>query len=82
MDRFDVRDQVQLEEDLTRIVEVIEKHKEQKATAKKRLRLRLPTIKRTSDGGSSPIRGSWMRSRATTTHSATSGSGRTNFSCT
>jgi len=31
-----VRDQVQLEQDLTRIVEVIEKHKEQKANAKKR----------------------------------------------
>jgi DNA primase len=36
MDRFDVRDQVQLEDDLTKIVEVIEKHKEAKATEKKR----------------------------------------------
>lgn len=36
IDRFDVRDQLQLEQDLTRIVEVIERHKEQKASAKKR----------------------------------------------
>ena len=36
LDRFDVRDQLQLEEDLNQIVAVIEKHKEAQATEKKR----------------------------------------------
>ena len=36
IDRFDVRDQLRLENDLTRIVEVIEKHKEQRSGEKKR----------------------------------------------
>jgi len=36
LDRFDVRDQLQLEEDLNQIVAVIEKHKEARATEKKR----------------------------------------------
>ncbi len=36
LDRFDIRDQLQLEEDLNQIVAVIEKHKDTKATEKKR----------------------------------------------
>ena len=36
MDQFDIRDQLQLEQDLKRIVEVIEDHKERRAREKKR----------------------------------------------
>ncbi len=36
IDRFDVRDQLQLDADLSQIVEVIEKHKEQQSSEKKR----------------------------------------------
>ena len=36
IDRFDVRDQVQLEADLTRIADVIEKHRESQASQKER----------------------------------------------
>lgn len=36
IDKFDIRDQIQLENDLKQILEVIEKHKEKKEKAKKR----------------------------------------------
>ena len=38
MDRFGVRDQVQLEQDLNQIIEVIEKHREKKEEQKKRVK--------------------------------------------
>jgi len=37
MDRFSMRDQIQIESDLTQIIEVIEKHKEKKALEKKKI---------------------------------------------
>ena len=36
MDKFNIRDQIQLENDLTQIIEVIEKHKEKKEKEKKK----------------------------------------------
>ena len=38
MDKFNIRDQVQLENDLNQIIEVIEKHKEKKKDSKKRIK--------------------------------------------
>ena len=36
MDKFNIRDQLQLENDMNQIIEVIEKHKEKKEQEKKR----------------------------------------------
>ena len=38
MDKFNIRDQLQLENDLNQIIEVIEKHKEKKEKEKKRVK--------------------------------------------
>lgn len=41
IDKFNIRDQIQLENDLTQIIEVIEKHKENKEKEKKRVKPQL-----------------------------------------
>ena len=41
MERFGIRDQIQLEQDLHQIIEVIEKHKEKKENQKKRVKPQL-----------------------------------------
>ncbi len=41
MDKFNIRDQIQLENDLNQIIEVIEKHKEKKEKEKKRVKPQL-----------------------------------------
>jgi len=41
MDRFGLRDQVQLEADLSQIIQVIEKHREKHAASRKRTRVEL-----------------------------------------
>ena len=46
MDRFNIRDQIQLEKDLNQIIGVIEKHKEKKESEKKKLKPELTDYQR------------------------------------